>query len=87
MLATCLFAVAAALGSGDVLLLKDGRVVEGVPMARKDEGIELTYQNGTVFVGPELIQDAVLAADSERAPADAAEAEQRKNGMVTFEGR
>lgn len=87
MLAQLLLAGAAALAPADVLLLKDGRVVDGVPMARKDAGIALTYQNGTVMVGNELIQDAILAADSQRPPADAAEAEQRKNGMVTFEGR
>ncbi|MCY2961847.1 MAG: bacterial transcriptional activator domain-containing protein [Planctomycetota bacterium] len=87
MLSQLLFAAVAALGAGDVLCLKDGRVVDGVPMERKDGGIALAYQNGTVFVADELIQDAVLEADAARAPADAAEAEQRKNGMVTFEGR
>ncbi len=82
-----LFLAAAALLGGDILCLKDGRVVDGVPMARKPGGVALTYKNGTVFVADELIQDAILAEDAARAPADAEAAEQRKNGMVTFEGR
>ncbi len=87
MLAQLLCAAAAFLGSSDVLCLKDGRVVDGVPIVRKDGGFELTYQNGIVFVANELVQDAVLEADEARAPADAEAVEQKKNGMVTFEGR
>lgn len=87
MLLNLLLASALTLAPADVLLLKDGRVVDHVPMARKDGGIALTYPSGTVLVADVLIQDAILAADAERAPVDAAEAEQRKNGMVTFEGR
>ncbi len=84
----CAFLLAGLLGAGsDSLCLKDGRVVDGVPMQRRDGAVVLTYQNGEVVVADELIQDAILAADSERPPADAAEAEQRKNGMVVYEGR
>lgn len=87
MLLHGMLAAVLTVGSSDVLCLKDGRVVDGVPMERREGGIALTYQNGTVFVGDALIQDAILEADAARAPADAEEAEQRKNGMVTFEGR
>lgn len=87
MLTHVLLAAVLGLGAGDILCLKDGRVVDGVPMERRDGGVALTYQNGVVLVADDLIQDAILEADAARAPADAAEAEQRKNGMVTFEGR
>jgi len=84
----CAFFFAGLLGAGgDILCLKDGRVVDGVPMQRRDGAVVLTYQNGEVIVADALIQDAILAVDSERPPADAAEAEQRKNGMVVYEGR
>lgn len=86
MLTHFLIAAAAFLG-GDVLCLKDGRVVDGVPIRRKDGGFELTYQNGAVFVANDLVQDAVLEADAALDPANAEAAEQKKNGMVTFEGR
>lgn len=87
MIAQLLLAVVAALGADDVLCLKDGRVVDGMPIERREGGYALTFQNGVVLVGAELVQDAILAADSAVVPADAAAAEQRRNGMVTFEGR
>ncbi len=71
----------------DVLCLKDGRVVDGVAMERREDGILLRYQNGDVLVSHDLVQDAVLAADLEAPPADDEEALQRKNGMVRFEGK
>jgi len=87
MLTQLLLAAAAMLGSGDVLCLKDGRVVDGVPIERKEGGFALTYENGIVFVANDLVQDAVLEADAALTPADAESVEQKKNGMVTFEGR
>jgi hypothetical protein len=84
-LLSCLLALPAR--AGDILVLKDGRVVEGPTMERKDNGIELGYEHGKILVPNELIQDAVLAADAARAPANDEEREMSSKGMVRFEGK
>jgi len=86
----CLLLTLAALAGSaraDFLLLRDGRVVEGVPIARAEGGVKLSYANGEVFVRQELISD-VLIEQEVLAPASTPEEEaQRGKGMVRFEGR
>lgn len=84
-LATCLLALPA--WAGDILCLKDGRVIEGPKMERKEGGIELAYEHGSVLVPSEMILDAVLAADAARAPATDEEREMGSKGMVRFENK
>jgi hypothetical protein len=85
VLALCLLALPAR--AGDILCLKDGRVVEGPPMERKENGIELSYEHGKVLIPTEMIRDAVLAADASRAPGTDEEREMSSKGMVRFEGK
>lgn len=73
--------------AGDILCLKDGRVIEGPKMERKEKGIELTYEHGTILVPNEMIEDAVLAADAARAPQSDEEREMSSKGMVRFENK
>jgi hypothetical protein len=76
-----------APASTDIVSLKDGQIVEKVAMNRTEGGILLHYENGDVLVKDELVLDAVLAEDLTKAPANAEEEAQAKNGMVRFEGK
>ena len=71
----------------DIVCLKDGRVVQGPKMERKDGGIELTYPHGTVFLPKDMISDAVLAADATAAPATDEDREMASKGLVKFDGK
>jgi len=85
--ALLLVLLALPASAGDILVLKDGRVVEGPSMERKEGGIELGYEHGKVLVPSELIRDAVLASDATRAGQTDEEREQSAKGMVRFEGK
>jgi len=77
----------AARAGDDIVCLKDGRVVSGLKMARVAGGIEITYQNGKVFVADALIHDAVLAEDLKIPPVSDEEKEKMSQGFVHFEGK
>lgn len=93
----CAFSRAAL--ADDILCLKDGRVIEGEKsdpkpnepkgpkMARKPNGIELTYEHGTILVPTALIQDAVLSTDVPAAPTTDEEKQMAEKGMVRFDGK
>jgi tetratricopeptide (TPR) repeat protein len=85
--ALALFALGLPAAAGDILCLKDGRVVEGPKMERKENGIELSYEHGKILIPNEMILDAVLDADAARAPATDEEKEMSSKGMVHFEGK
>lgn len=85
--ASVILAAFATLAHADFLLLRDGRVVEGVPIARAERGVKLTYTNGEVFVREELIGDVFIEAEALAPPATPEEEAQRAKGMVRFEGR
>ena len=78
---------AAAIADGDILCLKDGRVVQGPAMERKPEGIELAYPHGKILVPKEMIVDAVLAADANVPPSTDEEKEMATKGLVRYEGK
>ena len=82
-----LLAAPALAGENDVLCLKDGRFVEGIPMAKEENGVRLTYENGTVFVPDALILDAVIEGDTTFVPQTDLEKERFEKGLVPFEGR
>jgi hypothetical protein len=73
--------------SGDMLLLHDGRIIDGRPMERTDDGIKVKYENGEVFVPSRLIREAVLESDPLLEPKTDEEREQASKGMVRFEGK
>jgi hypothetical protein len=71
----------------DILCLKDGRIVQGKPMARVEGGIEITYPHGRVKVPDKMIADAVLESDAIAPALTDEEKEQAKKGFVQFEGK
>ena len=81
----------AAAGPGPaadgLLVLKDGRVFEGVPMERKDDALLLRFANGEVRVPLTLVEDYIIAGAALPEPATEEEREKRAKGLVPFRGR
>ena len=86
-LVSAALALAPLQESKDILCLKDGRIVQGKPMARVEGGIEITYKNGKVLVPSDLILDAVLDADAKAPPLTDEEKAQAAKGFVRFENK
>jgi len=70
----------------DILELKDGRFVQGVPLKLSDKFVVATYQHGDVYVSMDLVENYVIAGKSPEAEGDEDKA-QRANGMVRFHGK
>lgn len=87
LLCTVGVAALALPSAADLLLLKDGRIVDGKPMHRVEKGIEVRYQNGTIVVPTEMIHDAVLEEDKLYVPRTDEEKAQTAKGMVRYEGK
>lgn len=50
--------------AGDTLCLKDGRVLDGLPMERVPEGVLVKFKNGDVRVPQALVLDLLLEAEA-----------------------
>jgi hypothetical protein len=85
--APLVLAVCAAPAAADILMLKDGRVVDDKPMHRVADGIEIRYEHGVVLVPTALVQDAVLEEDKVWTPQTEEEKTQTAKGFVRFEGK
>jgi tetratricopeptide (TPR) repeat protein len=84
LLAAVLLAPAAA---ADVILLKDGRIIEREKMEKTDAGVKVFFENGEVLVAKDLIQDAVLASAPPAIPDTPEAKEKAAKGLVPFEGK
>ncbi len=71
---------------GDILLLKDGRVLQDRKIVRVEGGIEVAFENGQVRVPLELVEEALIEGEV-AAPATPEEQAQAAKGNVRFEGR
>ena len=52
----------------DILLLKDGRVIDGPTMERGEESCTIHFENGDILVPNDWVEDLFLAADLENLP-------------------
>ena len=52
----------------DILLLKDGRVIDGPTIERGEEACTIHFKNGDVSVPNDWVEDLFLAADLENLP-------------------
>ena len=86
-LAAALSALLASPARADVLLLKDGRILERPKMERAEGGVKVAFQNGDVLVPDALIQDAVLTGDGAWKPVTPEEQAKAAEGLVPFEGK
>ena len=82
-----LLLAAASPAGADVLLLKDGRILERAGMERTDAGIKIKFENGDVLVPHDLIEEAVLESGLAFEPKTPEEQEKAANGQVPFGGQ
>jgi hypothetical protein len=87
----CLLAVAAALlvptAQADILLLKDGRIVDGQTMKQGDGHVLIHFANGLVTVKDELVLTLITEAGDSYEPETEEEKAQFEKGLVPFEGK
>jgi hypothetical protein len=75
-----------ALADGDILQLKDGRFVDGVPLKLDDKSVVAAYKSAEVRIALDLVEDYVIDGVTPDAATDDDKA-QRANGMVRWRGR
>jgi hypothetical protein len=71
----------------DLLLLKDGRVVDDVRMQKDRDAILVLYRNGVVRVPMELVEDYVIEGVAFPEPATDEERARRAEGLVKHNGK
>lgn len=78
-----------AFAQEDILLLKDGRMFDGLNMERTENGIVVHYAAGDVEVPPELIEEALLMGEAPQPyePKNAEERAKVEEGLMPFEGK
>lgn len=78
---------AAPFARGDLLVLKDGRVVDNQKLARVEKGIEIRYENGNVLVPTAMVEDALIEDEIAPPPPTPEEVEMAAKGLVRWEGK
>ena len=68
--------------SADLIQLKDGRVMDGVKMERKDEFIVLHFENGDVEVPMAMVEDYAIEGEPPPAATTDEEKAKREAGLV-----
>lgn len=87
LLAAALVALAGG-ASADVLCLTDGRIVEGRPLERREQGVTIHFESGDVLVPNGLILDCIIDGELEtHEPANEEERKMLDRGYVRFDGR
>ncbi|MFV1958633.1 MAG: hypothetical protein ACC662_04390, partial [Planctomycetota bacterium] len=71
----------------DVLLLKDGRILERDGMKRVEGGVKVPFEHGDVVVPADRIQDAILENQPPPPPRNEAEKAKMAKGLVLFDGK
>ncbi len=70
--------------TADLLQLKDGRVIDGVKMAKEADAVVLHYKNGDIRVPLSLVEDFVIAGAPLPEPANEEEKAKRAQGLVPW---
>ena len=77
---------AAAFADGDILQLKDGRFVDGVPLKIDGKDVVATFKSAEVRIALDLVEDYVIGGVTPDAVTEDAKA-QRANGLVPWRGK
>jgi tetratricopeptide (TPR) repeat protein len=80
------FLLGAVSLADDLVQMKDGRVVDGVPMKVDGDFIVATYKNGEIRLPKSLVADYVIGGSAPEPVTEEAKA-QRANGQVWFRGK
>ncbi|MCP5065813.1 MAG: tetratricopeptide repeat protein [bacterium] len=77
----------ACLAHADVLILKDGRILERDKMEGVPEGVKVHFENGVILIPKDAIQTSMLSNPPE--PTDLSDADKASlaKGLVHFEGK
>jgi len=84
---TIVLAGAASPAGADMLLLKDGRVIDGPKLARKEGAVVVSFENGDVTVKEELIHTVIIEGVADFVPKTDEEKEKFEQGLVPFRGK
>ncbi len=85
--ALTLAALLAGSARADQLVLKDGRMVDGVKIVKKDDGVDLLYEHGTVHVRADLVDEVTIDGTPAYEPRTDEEREMREKGFVRWNKR
>ena len=77
----------AAPSVADVLVLKDGTIVQDRPLERSEGGVHVVYPSGKVLVPTELVHVLVVGGVESFQAATDEEREKAARGLVPFEGQ
>jgi tetratricopeptide (TPR) repeat protein len=83
VLATCLSLSAHA----DVLILKDGRILEREKMESCPEGVKVHFENGVILIPADAIKTSILTNSPEPTDLSEEDKENVAKGLVLFEGK
>jgi len=83
----CVALPAAGATPEDVLILKDGRLLDGLELERTDEGVRVILEAGEILVPSERVQEVLLAGTSDWQPETEEERAKFEKGLVPWEGR
>lgn len=79
-------ALPVAARADDILQMKDGRFIDGIPLKVEADAVIATYKSGEVRIALPLIEDYVIGGVTPEASTDDAKA-QRANGLVPYRGK
>lgn len=81
-------ALAAGGASADFLQLKDGRLIENVPMEKVEGGVKVKFKHGEVVIPDRMVNDFIqLSADGTFKPRNDIEAEKMAKGFMPLGGK
>ena len=78
---------AAPFASADMLMLKDGRSIEGVKIEKGDGAYTVHYKNGDVRIPEGLVRDCLVEGEGGYEPRNDEEKAKIAQGLVPFEGK
>lgn len=90
---TTLLTAGALLGAltapalADVLLMKDGRIVEGPKMEQMEDHVVVHFENGDVKVMNDLVRTAIIEGGPDFVPQTDEEKEKFEKGLVPFKDK
>jgi hypothetical protein len=76
----------APASSDDLLIVNDGRILQGHRLERVEDGVVVHFENGDVHVPSAVIVDALIVGEAFE-PASEEERSEVAKGRVRFEGR
>ena len=74
----------AAAEAEDLVILRDGRIIDGVPVRRQEEFLVLAYRNGEVRLPLSFVEDYVSASTPHPEAATEEERAKRAEGLVPW---